>query len=163
MSASREKKSRQGKPEELTEKQLKAKQEAAQAKRNSVIYTVIGVVCAVAAAALLVWNSGIFQSREAVVTIGGENYTATDVQYYYNSVLNQYYTYAQYGMGNGFDFNVDPAEQMYDEENNITWHDQILDEELVSPINVGVRGIPKPVNKVIIRTQGRKGTCSTAY
>ena len=42
MSASREKKSRQGQAEIINEKQLKAQQEAAQAKRNSIIYTVIG-------------------------------------------------------------------------------------------------------------------------
>ena len=53
MSASREKKSRQGKFEELTEKQLKAREEAARAKRNSVVYTIIGVVCALLVAALL--------------------------------------------------------------------------------------------------------------
>lgn len=132
MSASREKKSRQGKAEELNEKQLKAQQEAAQAKRNTIIYTVIGVVAAVATAALLIWNSGFFQGRQAAVAIGGENYSVTEVQYYYNSVLNQYYMYAQYGIDNGFDYTVDPAEQMYDEENGITWHDQILDEAITA-------------------------------
>lgn len=129
MSASREKKVRQVlADQELSEKQIKAQQEAAQAKRNTVIYTVIGVVCAVLAAALLIWNSGIIQNRAAAVTIGGENYSVGDVQYYYNQVLNQYYMYSQYGIDPGFDFDVALEEQMYDAENNITWHDQILDE-----------------------------------
>lgn len=131
VSASREKKVRQElSGQELTEKQIKAQQEAAQAKRNTVIYTVIGVVCAVAAAALLIWNSGFFQNRVAAVSIGGENYSVGEVQYYYNQVLNQYYMYSQYGIQTGFDYTVDPAEQMYDEENGITWHDQILDEAI---------------------------------
>ena len=129
MSASREKKVRQGlADQELSEKQIKARQEAAQAKRNTVIYTVIGVVCAVLAAALLIWNSGIIRNRAAAVTIGGESYSVGDVQYYYNQVLNQYYMYAQYGIDPGFDFGVALEEQMYDAENDITWHDQILDE-----------------------------------
>lgn len=132
MSASREKKSRQGQAEIVSEKQLKAQQEAAQAKRNTVIYTVIGVVCAVAAAALLIWNSGLFQNREAAVTIGGESYTVTDVQYHYNNVLNQYYMYSQYGMDVGFDPTEDPAEQVYDEETGATWRDQLLDEAVTA-------------------------------
>jgi len=132
VSASREKKSRQGQAEIINEKQLKAQQEAAQAKRNTIIYSVIGAVCAVAAAALLIWNSGLFQSREAAVTIGGENYSVTDVQYYYNNALNQYYMYAQYGMDVGFDPTKDPAEQVYDEETGATWHDQLLDEAVTA-------------------------------
>lgn len=132
MSASREKKSRQGQAEIINEKQLKAQQEAAQAKRNTIIYTVIGVVCAVAAAALLIWNSGLFQNREAAVTIGGESYSVTEVQYHYNSVLNQYYMYSQYGMDVGFDPTKDPAGQVYDEEKGTTWHDQLLDEAVTA-------------------------------
>ncbi len=131
VSASREKKVRQElSGQELSEKQIKAQQEAAQAKRNTVIYTVIGVVCAVAVAALLIWNSGFFQNRAAAVTIGGETYSAGEVQYYYNQVFNQYYMYSQYGINTGFDYTVDPAEQMYDAEEGITWHDQILNEAI---------------------------------
>lgn len=116
--------------QELSEKQIKAMQEAAQEKRNTVIYTVIGVVCAALAAALLIWNSGFFQNRAAAVTIGGVDYSAGEVQYYYNQVLNQYYMYSQYGIDVGFDYTVAPEEQMYDVENNITWHDQLLNEAI---------------------------------
>lgn len=130
MSASREKKTRQVTGQELSEKQIKAQQEAAQAKRNSVIYTVLGSVCAVAVAVLLVWNSGFFQGRVSAVSIAGEEYSASDVQYYYNQILNQYYTYSQWGIDYGFDFSVPAAEQMADEENGVTWHDRIIDEAL---------------------------------
>lgn len=133
MSASREKKVRQDvKGQELTEKQIQAQKEAAEAKRNSIIYTVIGVVAAVAVVALLVWNSGFFQSKAAAVTIGGVEYSAADVQYYYNSCRNYYYTYAQYGLIDNFDVNVDPADQMYDEEAGITWQDQMMTEAIKS-------------------------------
>ena len=131
MSASREKKVRQDvKGQELTEKQLQAQKEAAQEKRNGILYTVIGVVAAVAVAALLVWNSGFFQGKAAAVNIGGTEYSAAEVQYYYNSCLNYYYTYAQYGLISNFDVKVDPAEQMYDEEAGITWHEQIMTEAI---------------------------------
>ncbi len=132
MSASREKKSRQGQAEVFNEKQLKAQQEAAQAKRNTIIYSVLGGVCAVAVAALLIWNSGIFQSREAAVTVAGKDYSVTELQYHYNSALNQYYMYAQYGIDVGFDPTRDPAAQMYNEDEGITWHDQLLDEAVTA-------------------------------
>ena len=131
VSASREKKNRQGLAgQELTEKQIKAQQEAAQAKRNAVIYTIMGVVCAVLVAALLIWNSGFFQNRAPAVTIDGESYSVGDMDYYYNQVLNTYYMYAQYGLDVGFDINKDLSEQMYDAEKGITWHDQLLDEAI---------------------------------
>lgn len=130
VSASREKKTRQDAGQELNEKQIKAQQEAAKAKRDSVIYTVIGVVCAVAVAALLTWNSGFFQGRAAAVSIAGEEYSVSDVQYYYNQILNQYYTYSQWGIDYGFDFSVPASEQVADEETGETWHDRIMNEAL---------------------------------
>jgi len=132
VSASREKKSRQGQADLFSEKQLKAQQEAAQAKRNTISYSVIGGVCAVAAAALLIWNSGIFQSREAAVTVAGKDYSVTELQYHYNSIINQYYMYSQYGIDVGFDPTQDPAGQMYDEEEGTTWRDQLMDEAVTT-------------------------------
>ena len=138
MSASREKKARQSQADVISEKKLKAQQEAAQAKRSKIMYTVIGVVCAVAAAALLIWNSGIFAGKNLAVNVDGKDYSAAEVQYYYNGLLNQYYTYAQYGMDVGFDPTSDPAEQMYDEANGITWRDQLLDEAVTTLVQTKV-------------------------
>ena len=137
MSASREKKTRQDtKGQELTEKQLQAQKDAQRAKRNGILYTAIGIVAAVLVAALLLWNSGLFQSRAKALTIGDQSYSAADVQYYYNQVYSQYYMYAQYGLVSGFDVSVSPAEQMYDEEAGTTWHDQILDEAVDTMVMV---------------------------
>ena len=61
MSASREKKQRQGAGP--SEKATQANQERAAYKRKARIYTIIGVVVVVLVAALLIWNSGLFQSR----------------------------------------------------------------------------------------------------
>ena len=139
MSASREKKTRQElSGQELSEKQIKARQEAAKAKRNKVVYTVLGAVCTVAVVALLIWNSGVFQNRAAAVTIAGQTYTAGDVQYYYTQIFDQYYVYSQWGMVSGFDYTVDPDEQMYDEANGVTWYDQMMNEALSTMANTKV-------------------------
>lgn len=96
VSASREKKSRvdvapQGPSEREQKKQLEAKE----AHRTNVQYTVVGVICVVLAAFLILWQSGVIQRGAAAVTVDGVKYNAADVQYYYTSTL------AQYGMRPG--------------------------------------------------------------
>lgn len=117
MSASRERKQRLSDDEVLTAKQEKAAQEAAQAKRKTILYVVIGVICAVLAAALLIWNSGFFQSRATAYTVDGVNYTAAEYSYYYHTAYNQY---AAYGIINR---STPLNEQVYDEETGETWDD----------------------------------------
>ena len=128
VSASREKKTRQSLTEEINDKQLKARQEAAKAKRSSIINTVIGVVAAVLVAALLLWNSGVFQPKVEAMTIGGETYTTEDLQYYYHEARMNYVYMGYYGIDTGFDSSVAPADQVYDEESGRTWHDFFVEE-----------------------------------
>ena len=59
MSASREKKQRQGVAP--SDKNAKARSEQAAYKRKARTYTAIGVVVVILVAALLTWNSGFFQ------------------------------------------------------------------------------------------------------
>ena len=81
MSASREKKQRQGElGKELTQKQRQELQEKQAAKRKAVLYTVIGVIAAVLVVILLVWHSGIFQRRATAASVGDHNFTVTDVE-----------------------------------------------------------------------------------
>jgi len=128
VSASREKKTRQELAGQgLTEKQIKAQQEEKRAKRNRIIYTVVGVVCIVLVAALLIWDSGFFQGRTPVLTVGDTTYTATDLQYYYDQVYNTNYMYAQLKYISGLDYTKGPKEQYYDELNGKTWHDYFID------------------------------------
>lgn len=131
MSASREKKIRLTKVEELNEKQLAAAKQAAQEKRKTITYTIIGVVCAVLVAALLIWNSGVFQNRAAAVEINGEGYTAAEVAYHYNQVANQYFYDAIQGLSS-YDYQKNPADQIYDEATGKTWHDVFVDEAIDS-------------------------------
>ena len=83
MSASREKKQRQG--DGLSEKQRREAEEAQKARSKKILYTVIGIVCAVLVIALLVWNSNFFQRRTVAATVGDKQYTVGDVAFYYNN------------------------------------------------------------------------------
>ena len=129
MSASREKKQRQNDPAQgLTQKQQKELQEKKAAKRRAVGYTVLGVIVVILVAALLVWNSGIFQRRVTAVSVGGREYTVTDVEYYYNQArISEYYNAAFYGTSS-YDSTVDPAEQYVDEAQTQTYHDYFLEQ-----------------------------------
>lgn len=122
MSASDKKQQRKAAMAEgLTQKQRKEQAEAAAAKRQKAIYTAVGVVCAVAAAGLLVWNGmGTLQERmhqgATAAIVGGENYTVADLQFYYSSARNSFYQEAYqsgYLSFMGFDPNVSDGAQWY--------------------------------------------------
>ncbi len=122
MSASREKKQRQGSGP--SDKAAQANQKQAAYKRKVRTYTSIGVVVAVLAAALLIWNSGFFQSRALAATVGDNELSAAELSYYYYDVR---YPYTIYSM---IDTSVPDDEQIYDEEEGTTYHDFFLDEAL---------------------------------
>lgn len=126
MSASREKKQRL-KTEGMTERERQQAREEQQEKTRMKIYTVIGVIVALLVAALLIWNSGFFQKRTTAVTIGDTTYNVSELDYYYygvmNSTANYARTYAQYGIDMGYDPDVSPADQMYNEEEGTTYAD----------------------------------------
>ena len=131
MSASREKKTRQdGTTQGPTSREQKKQQEAQEARRTTVLYTVVGVVCAALAIFLIVWNTGLIQRNATAVTINGTKYQAADVQYYFTtartSILN---TYAQYGM-TPFNYNTSTKGQVYDSKTGETWFDYLMDQAL---------------------------------
>lgn len=117
MSASREKKNRQGETT-LTEKQRLEQTQAAESKKKGTLYAAIGIVLAVAIIALLVWDSGVFQRSATAVTIDGEDYSVADMDYFYNQTLNNFVSQVtmyqqQYGIDMGYDTTKSPAEQTY--------------------------------------------------
>lgn len=133
MSASREKKQRQGGTP--TDKTLTEKQQADQTRRKTIQYTVIGVVVAVLVAALLIWNSGFFQARSTAVTVGGTNYTVAQTSYFYHSTRNyRMMTNSDYASYFGYNPNLSPADQTYttDEETGevTTFHDFFLEDAM---------------------------------
>lgn len=131
MSASREKKQRQGAGQNLSQKELKEARESQTAKRKAVLYWVVGIVAVVLVAALLIWNSNFFQSRATAVTINGHNFTAGEVEFYYHSAYQQEYYMAAYGMSS-FSTSTDPKEQYVDEAKTKTYHDSFMDSALKS-------------------------------
>ncbi len=118
--------------EGLSQKELREQTEAAAAKRRKTIYWAIGIVCAVAAAGLLIWNglSGMAEKKNVsavAATVDGVNYTVGDMQYYYNSARqNAIYTwqmYAYYGISYSYNPYLADGAQWYDEAENKTYAD----------------------------------------
>jgi hypothetical protein len=142
MSASREKKERQGTASQgLTQKQLKEAKEAQAAKQKAIAYWIGGIVVTVLVVALLVWNSGFFQSRATAATVGSENLSMGEMQYYYSSVRNQeLYTqqlYSQWGITTvtapnvAYDSNsTEGDKQIYNTETNETYAEHFRESAL---------------------------------
>lgn len=84
MSASREKKSRQGRAgEPLSARAKQAQAEQRETRRNTILFGAGAVVLLGFVAGLMVWNSGVIQRNAAAVSINGTTYPASDVAYYY--------------------------------------------------------------------------------
>ncbi len=96
MSASREKKQRQASGP--SQKDTQTQQQAQAYRRKATRYTIIGVVVAVLVAALLIYNSGVFQRGKTAAVVGDTNYTVNDVSYYYYMMRNQSF-YMYYALG----------------------------------------------------------------
>ena len=131
VSASKENKTTPVTSETGMSREEKRRHDEAVSRRNTVVYTVIGVVVAVLVAALLIWDSGYFQRKTAAVTIDGEKYAAADVLYYYTSQYQNAYQYATYGMST-FNASKDPKDQVYDEASGQTWHEYFVEKAIDS-------------------------------
>ena len=137
MSASREKKQRQGElGKELTQKQRQELQEKQAAKRKAVLYTVIGVIAAVLVVILLVWHSGIFQRRATAASVGDHNFTVTDVEYYFSAAMTEEYYNVYLSTGSvPFDPTGDLREQFLESEDEdaepVSYYDYFMEQALV--------------------------------
>lgn len=126
MSASREKRTRQQLLDQgLSEKEIKHRLEDQKKGTKRVAYTVLGVVLAVLALGLVVWNSGIIQSKAVAATIDGKDYTTGYLSYYYQQAKGNELYNAYSGMSM-YDPNVDADEQIYDEAQGLTYRDYFL-------------------------------------
>lgn len=123
----------------LTQKELRERQTAQAAARRKTIYTIIGVVCVVAVAALLIWNNmgSLFNrpnTSAVAATVDGVDYKVPDLQYYYASArsveYNRYYTYAQYGLPYAYDPYTSDGAQWYNEEEGQTYADYFREQAL---------------------------------
>ena len=135
MSASREKKDRAGTGS--TYAQRRNNQSSTTSPRKKLVYGVLGGVLAIAAIALLVWDTGFFQRRAVAVTIDGQDFPAATVQYYYNNYLKNEAGLSAYGAST-FDSTKSAAEQVKDEESGQTWHDYFLEQAISSLTEITV-------------------------
>ena len=130
VSASREKKTRQDEVAQgPSSREQKRQQEAREARRSKILYTVVGLVCVALAIAVIVWNSGVLQRTVTAVTINGEKYNAVDMQYYFNttraSTIQYYYLYTY---STPFDTSVSTKDQVYNQETGQTWYDYLMEQ-----------------------------------
>lgn len=120
----------------LTQRELKELAEAEAAKRKKVIYSVVGVICAVAAVALLVWNSSFWEKGAVAATVDGVDYKVPDLQYYYvqarNNEYSMYQLYAQYGISSGYDPSKADGAQWHSEADGQTYADYFRESALES-------------------------------
>ena len=119
MSASREKKQRQNDPNEgLTQKQRHEARQAAAQQKKTKLYVVLGVIIAIAVAALLIWNSPLFRHAPVAAVVDGQEYSSAELSYYYSSAfqyeMGTMYNYAMMGLDVGYDFNKPASEQIKD-------------------------------------------------
>lgn len=133
MSASREKKQRQSANAPwISSRSQKEQQAEIKRKRNMKIYIAIGVVAVILVAALLIWDSGIFQRKTAVATIDGQEVIAAQVAYYYynNDIIVYAQYYANMGLSSYYPYlaSESPSEQTITEDDAETLG---IDEEYV--------------------------------
>lgn len=130
MSASREKKIRQDMAASgaIDPKAARKAEEAAKQRKSNILYGCIFGAFVLVAAAVLLWNSGIFQRNATALTVDGEKYTVAQVGYYYSSAYNsiansQYASY--YGLDTDKPLNQqelnEMAKMMLGVSEDMTW------------------------------------------
>ena len=103
-------------------------------KSKAKLYWTIGIILGVIAAALLIWNSGIFQKTAVAATVGDQKFTVPQLNYYYNAQINskrqEAQFYQQFGMQSDYNTELAPEEQYYNEAEGTTYADYFLDQAL---------------------------------
>ena len=131
MSASREKKRRQqvvATNGGLDPKAAREAERLAAEKKSQIMYTTIAAVFVAVSIFLVVFNSGIVQRNRAALTVDGEKYTVSDVNYYYYTA---YQNFMQSGYGSYFINTAQPLgsqQCVFDAEK--TWADYFKDEAI---------------------------------
>ena len=123
MSASKKKQLRQN--AEPSKQEVLAKEQAAAYKKKVRTYTIIGIVVVVLVAALLIWNSGLFQRNQTAATVGDTKYTVNDVNYYYQAArYNAFYLYSYLG------YEYPSDDEVMDTESGQTYREYFLETSL---------------------------------
>ncbi len=148
MSASREKKTRQGQALDQMSgpKTAREAQQRKEEHRSNILYATIGIVFVLVAIVAFVWRSNIIPKMSDPVTINGEDYSVAEVQFFYENqyqqFLSNYYYYLSYM---GVDMNASMKDQtvnaigamlVTDATEGQTWFDYLMDRTLQQMITV---------------------------
>jgi len=127
MSASREKKARQERGADFVSvKDMKAREERRANRRTTAIFTVCAVLFVVGVAAMFLWNSGTFQRKAAAASVNGQNYSVSDVAYYYyNGRANALNSNSELDSSASMRTQEYTASEEYD-----TWYDYLADQSV---------------------------------
>ncbi len=126
MSASREKKTRQGLGADyLSPQKEKERKEQASIRRTTIIFTVCAVLFLAFVAFMMIKSSNIIQRRAAAVSVNGETYTAADLAYYYYGTLSNERSSA----GDSIDTSRSLRDQPY-LDGSQSWYDHLMSTSL---------------------------------
>ena len=90
MSASREKQNRQAATGQTDPKTAREAQQRKDEKRTNLLYGAIAAAVVIAVIASLVWRSDVIPRMTKAASIDGENYSAAEVGYYYQSAYRNF-------------------------------------------------------------------------
>ncbi len=121
----------------------KAAREAARRKaekRTNRLYAAIGVVFLLVAITAVIWRSNLIQKNATAITLGGEKFTAGEVNFYFENIYRSFITnYADYMNYINLDPNASLRDQVIDEntaqmvggEAGKTWHDTFMEQAIM--------------------------------
>ncbi len=117
MSASQDKKRRQAEREAgASPKTLAQREEEQKLRKEHRTWTIVGVIVALFIAVIVLLNTNLLYTGTTALTIGDEEYTNAEYQYYYNTAVNNFsYQYGSYASFIGVDFNSDLDDQTFDD------------------------------------------------
>lgn len=96
MSASREKQNRQAAGGQTNPKTAREAQQRKEEKRSNLLYGLIAAAFLIVVIISAVWRSDLIPKITPAATIDGENYSAAEVSYYYQSAYRNFVTSSQY-------------------------------------------------------------------
>lgn len=132
VSASKKKKNRQeGSVEEQAVRKQKQLEEAQKAKRSSLLYGTVGILCAVTIVFLVIWNTGMIQRSATAATVKDVKYTTGDMQYYFNTNKQSVLAFYHENLGMmPFSTNASTKSQVYNTETGETWYDYLMEQSI---------------------------------
>lgn len=97
MSASREKQNRRAAADRTDPKTAREAQRRKEEKRNSLLYGTIAAAFAIVVIASAVWRSDLIPKMTTAISIDGQDYSAAEVSYYYQTAYRSFVNNSQYG------------------------------------------------------------------